>query len=137
MLDALDLCIEQFEKIPSAWLKKLEAWNETYTPTELAEAFKQTKDGKGKSLRYTEVILERIKGDRTRAPAASEELPCDRCEALVPATDLEPRHFRGKVAVYCGPCAARTRDDPFWVLSLTPTARLVEAYWQSVTGVPA
>ncbi len=137
MPDALDLCIETFEKIPSEWLKRLEAWNEAYTPPELAEAFKETKDGKGKSLKYTEVILERIKRDRTRAPAASEELPCDRCDAQVPAADLEPRYHRGKCEVYCGPCAARTRDDPFKVFRLTPTARLVEAYWQSVTGATA
>ena len=65
-----DLCLETFGQVPARWRPKLERMETAFTPDQLEEAFRLTKQAGGKSIQYVQQVAE---GLRAEAEVARSE----------------------------------------------------------------
>ena len=145
MLDIWTLYERNYGPITSERLERLKKLGLKHTPEQIEEAFGKARDannGEGAPFGYVETCLVEM-GVRVPGQTDPKRLLCERCELSKYLDNMTTRRNYAHTYGICSPCAeAFDREGPQMVptgmrvqdIPLTPTARLVEAYWAGVTA---
>ncbi len=147
MHDIWTLHEQNYGPVPSERLDELKAMERKHTPEQIEEAFGKARDaneGRGAPFGYVGTTLAKM-GAAAAGQADSRKAPCERHGRLVFRDNLVARRCYDTVYAVCDKCAEQIDRHPnplprgvaIGDIPLTPLARLVEAYWQSVTGATA
>lgn len=146
MSDIWSLYEQHYGAVPSELLDELKKLEREHTLEQIAEAFEKARganQGEGAPFGYVAGCLAKMGKAAPRQPLGkSDRLPCYDCEIPTYLDNMTTRTVLGVRYGVCSPCAkaideacpGERRDRAYIHLG---TARLVEAYWQSVTKVPA
>lgn len=139
MADIWTLYEQNYGRVPSERLDDLKLLERKHSAVQLEEAFgkaRDANDGEGAPFGYVQTCLAKMS---VAAPGQTrpKRLLCEGCGM---PTYIDNMLLRARMGTDCGVCSDCARrpdlwpDDPFEPLGISPTAKLVEAYWGSVTA---